>query len=283
MVPVGGSIANYDRSVLSHHQSFCCAGSSRPVYVPSLTVLMVARLASKVRAAALTFPLLLARKSRTAGTLSESSAGGLPPVRPSAAARSHAGLDAVPDGLPLPLGQGEEHVQHQAGGGTVVPGVQPLPHGADVYPLLVELLDGPESLAEVTGQAVDPRDHDDVAGLEQCSELLPLRSAHVPPRGDVAEDAVVSDACIIEDAALGGQAALALRPGDADVAKDRWVHSLAPHGWYSQTCASWGWAVAERGQNTWVPSILLPYVTTQRVNELHNEADSDHITPCICP
>ena len=119
-----------------------------PVYVPSLTALMVALLTLKVLCAALTLPSLLARKSRIASTFSKSSAGGLPPVRPSAFGRGavHAGLDPVPDRLPLPLGQGEEHVEHGPSCGTVVSGVQSLAHSADVDPLLVDLLDGLEPI-----------------------------------------------------------------------------------------------------------------------------------------
>ena len=75
----------------------------------------------KARAAALTEPPL-SRKSRTACSFSESSAGG-----------------------------------------------QALRKGADVNALGVQLLDGPEPLGQVPRQAVDPRDHDDVARPEATS------------------------------------------------------------------------------------------------------------------
>ena len=85
--------------------------------VQSLTALIVARLTLKVKvlAAALT-DLPPSRKSFTACVFSESSAGGLPPVLPSAAARSTPAYDPDPDGVPLPLGQGQEHVRHWLGG-----------------------------------------------------------------------------------------------------------------------------------------------------------------------
>ena len=63
-----------------------------------------------------------------------------------------------------------------------------------------------------------------VAGLENLTELLPRGAAHVPARGDVGEDAVVTEPVVGEDAALGGQPALALSLGDPDVAEDCWVH-----------------------------------------------------------
>ena len=138
-----------------------------------------------------------------------------------------AGADPVPDGLPLPLGQGEQHVEHELGGGAAVPGVQALGQGADVDALGVQLLDGPEPLREVTRQPVQPRDHDDVAGLERLPERRPRGPAHVPARGHVGEDAVVPEAVAGEDAALGGQPARALRLGDPDVAEDRGVHWIA--------------------------------------------------------
>ena len=78
-------------------------------------------------------------------------------------------------------------------GGQHLPG-----KGADVDALAVQLLDGPETLGEVPGQAVDPRDHHGVAGSELSPELLPGGPAHVPARSHVGEDAV-----------LGGQPALA--------------------------------------------------------------------------
>ena len=75
-----------------------------------------------------------------------------------------AGPDPVPDGLPLPFGQGEQYVEHEAGRGAAVSGIQALRKGADVNAMGVQLLDGPEPLREVTRQPVQPRDHDDVAG-----------------------------------------------------------------------------------------------------------------------
>ena len=44
----------------------------------------------------------------------------------------HAGPGPVPDGVPLPLRQGEQHIEHETGGGAVVAGVQPLRQRADV-------------------------------------------------------------------------------------------------------------------------------------------------------
>ena len=83
--------------------------------------------------------------------------------------------------------------------------------GADVDALGVQLLDGPETFGEVTRQAVDRRDHDDVAGIELFPERRPPGAAYGPARGHVGEDAVVPEPGVGEDAALGGQAALALR------------------------------------------------------------------------
>ena len=91
-------------------------------------------------------------------------------------------------------------------------------------PLAVEFLDGPEPFREVPGQPVDPRDHHDVAGLEGLPERIPSRPAHIPARGDVGVDPVVSQPVVSEDAALGGQAALPLGLGDADVAEGCWFH-----------------------------------------------------------
>ena len=119
-------------------------------------------------------------------------------------------------------------MQHEPGRGAAVSGVQALRKGADVNPLGVQLLDGPQTLGEVPGQAVDSWRHDDVAGPERLPELLPGRTAHVPARGHVGEDAVVPEAVLVEDAPLGGQPALALRLGEPDVAEYRWVHG-APH------------------------------------------------------
>ena len=122
-------------------------------------------------------------------------------------------------------------MQHEAGGGIVVPGVQALRQGADVDALGVQLLDGPEPLGQVPGQAVDPRDHDDVAGLERLPECRPPGAAHVPARSHVGEDAVVPEPVVGEDAVLGVQPARALRLGYPDVAEYRWVHGVAsPRG-----------------------------------------------------
>ena len=75
-------------------------------------------------------------------------------------------------------------------------------------PWAVQLLDGPQTFGEVPGQPGQPRDHDDVAGLE----LLP-------------------EPVVTEDAALGGQPARALRLGDPDVAEDCGVHvATSPRG-----------------------------------------------------
>ena len=51
--------------------------------------------------------------------------------------------------------------------------------GADPDPRGVQLLDGPETLREVTRQPVQLRDHNDVAGLELFTELLPRGAPHV--------------------------------------------------------------------------------------------------------
>ena len=56
-------------------------------------------------------------------------------------------------------------------GGAAVSCVQALRKGTDVNALGVQLLDGPESLAQVPGQPVDPWNHDDVPGLELLPEL----------------------------------------------------------------------------------------------------------------
>ena len=74
-------------------------------YVPSFTALTVGGLTPKALAAALTEPPL-SRKSRTACSFSESSAGGLPSVPALGRGSVHAGPDPVPDGLPLPLRPG---------------------------------------------------------------------------------------------------------------------------------------------------------------------------------
>ena len=111
--------------------------------------------------------------------------------------------------------------------GCVVPGVQAFGQGADVDALGVQLLDGPQAFGEVPGQAVDPRDHHDVAGLELSPECRPPGAAHVPARGHVGEDAVVPEPVVGEDAALGCQPARALRLGDPDVAEDCGVHGVA--------------------------------------------------------
>ena len=84
----------------------------------------------------------------------------------------------------------------------------------------MQLLDGPQTFGEVPGQAVQPRDHDDVAGLERLPERRPRGAAHVPAGGNVGVDPVVPEAVVVQGAALGGQAARALRLGDADVAED---------------------------------------------------------------
>ena len=121
----------------------------------------VGRLTPNARAAALTEPPV-SRKSRTARCFSESSAGGLPPVLPSAAARSTLAL----------IRPRMESLSHSAkdksmcsiglevGCGAAVPGVQALRQGADVDPLVVEILEGSDSLSEVLRQPVDSRDHD---------------------------------------------------------------------------------------------------------------------------
>ena len=211
-----------------------------PSYVPSLTARTVGRLTPKVLAAALIDPPF-SRKILTASTPSEDSTGGLPPVLPSAAARftpalirsrmesrSHSAKDKSMCSIGL-----------EVGCGAVVPGVQALRQGADVDPLVVEILDGPQTLGEVPGQPVDPRDHYDVAGSELSPELLPGGPAHVPARSHVGEDA-----------ALGGQPALAPRLGDPDVAEYRGVHvATSPHGNQTHVCQEGlGCSLARAGQ-----------------------------------
>ena len=88
------------------------------------------------------------------------------------------------------------------------------------------------------------RDHDDVAGLELFPERRPRGAAHVPARGDVGEDAAVPEPVVGEDAALGGQPALALRLGDPDVAEECGVHSLTSPTWQRNT---WLFATLFRG------------------------------------
>ena len=108
------------------------------------------RLTPKVLAAALTDPPF-SRKSLTASTFSGDNAGGLPRGPTFGRGAVHASLDPVPDGLPLPLRQGEQHMEHEPGGWTVVPGVQPLRQGADVDPLVMKLLDRFEPLPRGSG------------------------------------------------------------------------------------------------------------------------------------
>ena len=86
----------------------------------------------------------------------------------------------------------------------------------------VQLLDGPETFGEVTRQAVDRRDHGDVAGIELFPERRPPGAAYGPARGHVGEDAVVPEPVVGEDAALGGQAALAPRPGRPGCSRRLW-------------------------------------------------------------
>ena len=64
-------------------------------------------------------------------------------------------------------------MQHEPVRGAVVPGVQAFGQGADVDALGVQFLDGPQAFGEVPGQAVDPRDHHHVAGLELLPECRP--------------------------------------------------------------------------------------------------------------
>ena len=63
--------------------------------------------------------------------------------------------------------------------GLSSPVSQALRQGADVNALVVEILDGPDSLREVPRQPVDSRDHDHVAGPEHLPKLRPCRSTHV--------------------------------------------------------------------------------------------------------
>lgn len=99
-------------------------GILRPASVPSLTARMVGRLTLKVLAAAFTV-LPFSRKLLTASTCSADSVG----RRPRSYLRRspvHAGLDPIPDGVPLPLCQGEEHVKHEPRDGAIVASFQAL-------------------------------------------------------------------------------------------------------------------------------------------------------------
>ena len=85
----------------------------------------------------------------------------------------HSRSDPVPDGVPLPFGQGEQHMEHETGRRAVVAGVQSLRQGADVDALVVKLLDGLEALGEVPRQAVDTRDHHSIPWFEHPAEFRP--------------------------------------------------------------------------------------------------------------
>ena len=101
----------------------------------------------------------------------------------------------------------------------------------------VELLNSSQTFRQVPCQPVQPRDHDDVTGLELLPELLPRGTAHGPARGHVGEDAVVPEPVVGEDAALGVQPARALRLGYPDVDEYRWVHvATSPHGNQTPGC-----------------------------------------------
>ena len=112
---------------------------------------------------------------------------------------------------------------HQAGRGTVVTGVQSLRQRPYVDALIVKLLNGPESLRQVPRQAVNPRDHHRVPGVQQPAEFRPRLPAHVLARGHVCEDPIVPEPVVVEDSALGGQPALSLRLGDPDIAENRGI------------------------------------------------------------
>ena len=114
-------------------------------------------------------------------------------------------------------------MEHETGGGAVVAGVQPLRQGSDVDALVVKLLDRLEPLCEIPRQAINPRKHNRVTGLEHPAKLLPRGPAHAPARGHVGEDPVVPQTVVGEDAALGGQPAVSLCLGDPDVAEDRGI------------------------------------------------------------
>ena len=72
--------------------------------------------------------------------------------------------------------------------------------------------------------------------MERLPERHPRRASHVPARGEVGEDAVVTEPVVGEDAVLGVQAARALRLGDPDVAEDCGVHAVASVGVVRQVC-----------------------------------------------
>ena len=83
----------------------------------------------------------------------------------------------------------------------------------------VELLAGPEALAEVSRRpgaiVVAPR----MDRLARPAELLPLRPAHVLARDYVRVGPVAPIPRTVEGAALGGQPALSLSRGDPPSAK----------------------------------------------------------------
>ena len=194
-----------------------------PAYVPSLTALTVGLLTPKALAAALTEPPF-SRKSLTACSFSESSAGGLPLVLPSAAARStpalirsrmvslsHSARESSmwsmrrEVGLPSPVSRPSARERMQ------------MPWACSSSMVL-------RPSVRLRARRSIRGDHDDVAGLELLQEMLPGGAAHVPARGDVGEDAVVPQPVVVEDAALGGQPARALSLGDPDVAEYCGVH-----------------------------------------------------------
>ena len=208
---------------------------SCPKYVPSFTARTVGRLTRNARAAALTEPPL-SRKSRTARSFSESSAGGLPPVLPSAAARStpalirsrmvsrsHSARESSMWSMRREVGLSSSVSRPSARERMWMP-----------WACSSSMVLSPSVRFRA---AVQPWDHDDVAGLELFPERHPRGAAHVPARSHVGEDAVVPEAVVVEDAALGGQPARALRLGDPDVAEDRWVHvATSPRGNQTPVC-----------------------------------------------
>ena len=97
-------------NLASGHSSTPTAIIEHPRWLPG-TARTVARLALTVLAIALK-ERPFASRSWTSCIFSESSRRGLPAGAPFGRGTVDAGLDPLPDGLPLPLGEGEEHVKH---------------------------------------------------------------------------------------------------------------------------------------------------------------------------
>ena len=214
----------------------CCyhrASPLAPRYVPSLTARTVARLTLTVLAIAL-MDRPLASRSWMSWICSEFSAGGLPPGPSLGRGAFHSGLDPVPDGCPLPLGEGEEHMEHEAGGGAVVAGVQAFGQGADVDALLVE----PPSTVLIPSFRFRARRSSlgtmtTSPGRSISRSVFHAGRRMVRPEATSVKNPVVTQAVAGEYATLGGQAALSLSLGDPDVAEDCGVHEYLR--WWRKT------------------------------------------------